>query len=299
MGVDKYGRGHLAAFMTVMIWGTTFVSTKVLLEVFEPVEILFFRFAIGYAALWIVSRKCLKIVDKREEFYFAAAGLCGVTLYFLLENFALTFTLAANVGVIVSVSPCFAAVFNWLFLKGEKPGIKFLGGFATAMAGVFLISFRNGDALRLNPAGDVLALLSAVVWAVYATLTKKISSFGYGTVLSTRRTFFYGLLFMIPVILMFPIGVDLEQFMELKYIGNILFLGLGASALCFVTWNYAVKILGSVKTSVYIYMVPVITVMVSMPVLKERLTWLSFCGILMVLTGLGISEGKWNFGKRR
>ena len=88
--MNKTLHGHIAAFLTILIWGTTFISTKVLLRTFEPVEILFIRFMIGYFALWCVCPRRLKISHKRQEWYFAAAGLCGVTLYYLFENIALT-----------------------------------------------------------------------------------------------------------------------------------------------------------------------------------------------------------------
>ena len=78
--------GHAAAILTVLIWGTTFISTKVLLAEFQPVELLFFRFVLGYLALWAACPRRLKLTRRRQELYFAAAGLCGVTLYFLLEN---------------------------------------------------------------------------------------------------------------------------------------------------------------------------------------------------------------------
>ena len=104
--------GHLAAAVTIFIWGTTFISTKVLLVSFTPLEILFFRFFIGYAALWIAAPRLLHTGDRKAELLFAAAGLCGVTLYFLMENFALTLTQAANVSIIISVAPFFTSLFD-------------------------------------------------------------------------------------------------------------------------------------------------------------------------------------------
>src|SRR5699024_2604346 len=126
-------------------------------------------------------------------------------------------------------------------------------------AGIVLISL-NGSALQLNPVGDLLALLAAVLWACYSILTKKIAGVGFRTILTTRRVFCYGILFMVPALFLFGFRLDLGRFANPAYLLNILFLGLGASALCFVTWNAAVKLLGAVKTSVYIYLVPVITV---------------------------------------
>lgn len=199
MGSRK-SAGHLAALFTIIIWGTTFISTKILLTDFRPVEILFFRFVMGFAALFLVCPHRLKTVSRRQEMTFVLAGLCGICLYYLLENIALTYTMASNVGVIISVAPFFTAILSHLFMKSEeKLRANFFIGFVVAMAGAWLISF-NGSKLELNPMGDILAVLAAFVWACYSLLTRKISSFGYPVVLTTRRTFFYGILFMVPVL---------------------------------------------------------------------------------------------------
>lgn len=289
--------GHLAALFTIMIWGTTFISTKVLLADFNPVEILFFRFIMGFAALLLVCPRRMKEVSRRQEFTFMLAGLCGICMYYLLENIALTYTLASNVGVIISVAPFFTAMLSRLFLKKDgRLRANFYIGFAAAMAGVVLISF-NGSKMELNPAGDVLAFFAAFVWACYSILTRKISSYGYPVVLTTRRTFFYGILFMLPALFLFDFRIGAARFVDGRNLCNLLYLGLGASALCFVTWNLAVKALGAVKTSVYIYMVPVITVVMSALALKEPVTRCSIVGTVLAVAGLFLSEygGKTKF----
>lgn len=289
---NKVLAGHLAAFITILIWGTTFVSTKVLLDSFSPIEILLIRFLTGYLILWLVYPHKLTLTDKKQEWYFAAAGLCGITLYYLFENIALTFSKASNVGVIVSVSPFFTAVFHHLFFHGKRPGFRFLGSFFIAMAGICLISFQSRTAVEFNPLGDILAFAAAIIWACYSVLTKKISVFGYKTIQVTRHTFFYGLIFMLPSLFLSDFQVNIAEFTDLKNLLNFLFLGIGASALCFVTWNFAVSLLGSVKTSVYIYLVPVITAVFSAFFLQEKITACTICGILLVLFGLVLSEGK-------
>ncbi len=260
--------GHPAALLTIIIWGTTFISTKVLLTDFRPVEILFFRFVMGFAALFLVCPHRMKGVGRRQELTFVLAGLCGICLYYLLENIALTYTMASNVGVIISVAPFFTAILSRLFLKSEgKLRANFFIGFVVAMAGV-----------------------AAFVWACYSILTRKISSFGCPVILTTRRTFFYGILFMVPALFLFDFKMGLERFADMTHLLNILYLGLGASALCFVTWNLAVKVLGAVRTSVYIYMVPIITVVTSVLVLNEPVTWVSVMGTVLAVAGLFLSE---------
>lgn len=281
--------GHLLALLTIVIWGTTFISTKILLVDFRPVEILFIRFVMGLAVLLAVYPHRLKGTTRRQEVTFAAAGLCGICLYYLLENIALTYTMASNVGVIISVAPFFTAIFSKLFLREkEKLRANFFLGFLVAMTGIFFISF-NGAKLELNPMGDFLALAAAIVWACYSILTRKISEFGYNTIVTTRRMFLYGILFMLPALaLNFEPGRT--RFTNPIYLLNLIYLGVGASALCFVTWNFAVKVLGVIKVSVYIYMVPVITIITSVFILKEPVTWISAVGTVLAVAGLFLSE---------
>ncbi len=289
---SKHTLGHLSALITIVIWGTTFISTKILLVDFQPVEILFFRFVLGFLALLLVYPKRLKGTTLKQELTFAAAGLSGICLYYLLENIALTYTMASNVGVIISIAPFFTAILSQFFMKTEeKLKNNFFVGFAVAMAGICFISF-NGSELKLNPTGDILSVIAALTWAIYSLLTKKISGFGYHTVQATRRTFTYGIIFMIPALFLFDFRWDFSRLANKEYLFNLIFLGLGASAFCFVTWNYAVKILGAIKTSVYIYIVPVITVLASAIILHENITPMAAGGTALTLAGLFLSKSK-------
>ena len=269
MEASRKSGGHIAAIVTIIIWGTTFISTKILLRTFTPIEILFFRFIIGFITLILVYPHKLRVKEKKHEIYFMLAGLSGVTLYFLFENIALTYTLASNVGVIISIAPFFTAIMAHYFINGENLKKNFCIGFISAISGILLISFNGSSVLKLNPLGDILAVSASVLWAVYSILTKKIGTFGYNTIQTTRRIFFYGLLFMIPALFFFDFNINLSYFINPTVLLNIGYLGFGASALCFVTWNFSVKVLGAVKTSVYIYLVPVITVITSVIVLRR------------------------------
>lgn len=283
--------GYLSALFTIIIWGTTFISTKILLTDFTPVEILLFRFVLGTLALLIVCPRRLKGTTRKQELSFAAAGLCGICLYYLLENIALTYTTASNVGLIISAAPFFTAILTYFFTKEEKPRVNFFIGFAAAVSGIFLIVL-SGAELKLNLFGDLLALLAALIWACYCILTKKIGSYGYNNILVTRRVFIYGIIFMIPALFVFDFDLQINRFAHPAYLFNFIYLGLGASAACFVTWNYAVKALGAVKTSVFIYMVPIVTTAASVIILHEKVSVCSGIGIILTLAGSFLSEIK-------
>lgn len=223
-------KGHAAALTSVIIWGTTFISSKIVLEYLSPIELLIYRFAVGLCVLslmdshkLVLNRKLQKcppcgiddgrrrqyrgLKRKKDEWYFILAGLSGVTLYYLLENISLTRTTASNAGVIVSAAPFFTALAAWMMRKEKCISIRFLSGFVIALSGIAMISFQ----------------------------------------------------------------------------------GSSASAMCFVLWNYAVDRLGVITSGVYIYLTPVVTVALSIPVLHETFTWYSGAGMLLTIAGLIIS----------
>lgn len=289
--MDRRTLGHLAALFTILNWGTTFIATKILLRAFTPAEILVFRFMLGVAVLYIACPRLLRVEGWQRELCFVAAGLTGGCLYYLMENIALTYTTAANAGVIVASAPLFTALFAWKAGTGEgRPTKRFFLGFVTAMAGICLISFPSGTELSLNWRGDLLCVGAAAVWGIYSLLVRHISSFGYNVLQTTRRTFIYGLLFMIPAAMNMDFQWDLARLADPAYLGTFLYLGIGACALCFVTWSVAVDRLGPVKTSVYLYLSPVITLICSVLVLQEPLTAASFAGAALTLLGLIISQ---------
>ncbi len=286
--------GHLAAFFTISVWGITFISTKVLLVPFTPVEIMFYRLILGVLALFIVSppRLAWGRLDRRalrEEWKMMAAGLCGVTLFFLFQNIALSYTLAANVSVLTSVAPLFTALVCRAVLN-EKLKANFFFGFTAAMLGIVLIAFNGRVILKLSPLGDLLSVLAALMWAFYSVLIKKISVQQSALLAVTRKVLFYGLLLLLPVLPLFEFRLGLERLTELPNLLHLLFLGVVASALCYVTWNTAVHLLGPVQTSVYIYMVPVVTIVASVLVLHETITLVAGIGTALILAGMAFSE---------
>ena len=290
MDKDNQIVGHILALFTSFIWGTTFISTKFLLKEFHPVEILFIRFVLAIVILWIICSKEKKATTKKQEIILALAGLTGICLYYLLENTALTYTLAANVGVIGCVSPLFTAIIVYLFYKDrEKINANFLLGFVLSIIGISFIMF-NGMSIHLNPLGDALAIIAALTWSVYSILIKKLTNYGFSIFYITQKTFLYGILFMIPFLIFSDCHLGLTRFLNPVNVVNLLFLGCCASAICFASWSKAIKILGTIKSSAYIYLIPFITIVAATLILKEPVTTFLMLGTFLTLGGLVISE---------
>lgn len=295
--------GLFLAALSIFIWGITFVNTKYLLKDFSSLEILFFRFLMAYVGLWIMRPKFKKIAA-RDNIYFALAGLSGVVLYQLSENIAIHFTNASNVSVIVSICPLFTAIVSQIFLKERHLSVWFVAGFFVAIFGVSLVCF-NGSALSFNPKGDLLALFSAVCWGFYSMFISILNKKNYDKVCSTRRIFFFAVLIMIPLVVFGGTNVaaanvrfDLDKsvnaarFSKLLNWVNIIFLGVFASGLCFTTWSKACDIIGTVKVSCGLYLIPIVTVIFAFFALGERLTLLGAAGTAITIVGLFLSEKK-------
>ena len=282
--------GHLLTLITMLIWGTTFASTKILLRDFSPVAILFYRFLIAFVLLSVLFPRTARARrNLKEELLFGALGLTGITLYFLTENIALQYTLAANVGLLIAAAPILTAVVAHCFTPDEKLSANLLLGFGIAISGVALVIFNGKIVMKLNPAGDILALAAALLWAVYSVLLKKVSR-DHHPIFVVKRTFFYGLLTIVPCLFIFKTDLRPGHAVAAPLLFNILFLGVFASALCFVMWNQAVKWIGVVKAGNYIYLVPLITMVTSLLVIHEKVNGLMVWGGFLILGGVYISE---------
>lgn len=280
--------GHSLALLSVGIWSSLYVSVKILLESFNPLELLFLQSILGYGFLWIAKPRVLKIPIKSEVF-FALCGLFGITIYNLFLNLAMERTLASNVSVIIATAPLFAGIFSFCF-KLEKPYLNFFLGFVVAIIGVYLLCV-NG-ALQINLLGDILAFLSAAGWGAYAVLVAKVMDLKFDILLTTRRILFWGIIFMMPSFLWLDFAPNLNALKEPKIALNLFFVALFASMLCFVAWNKATNLIGIVKTNIYVYLTPVFTIIASIVILGERLGIISFIGVCLVLIGVLVAEYK-------
>lgn len=181
---------HLMAIITVAIWGTTFVSTKILIQHgLSPSDIFFYRFTMAYLCMWCISYKKLFANRVKDELLLLLAGLCGGTIYFITENTALGITLASNVSLIVCTSPVLTTLLSYLFRRKEPFTRHLVYGSIMALIGVGLVVFNGSFILKINPLGDILSLTAALMWAFYCLILKQLDNH-YSIVFITRKVFF-------------------------------------------------------------------------------------------------------------
>lgn len=282
---------HLVAFATVAIWGSTFVSTKVLmLNGLSPAQIFTLRFLIAYVMMLAVYHSRLWADSWRDELKMILLGISGGSLYFLSENEAMNFTSTTNTSLIVCSCPLFATLLVRLVYRSTtRISMMQLGGSLLAFAGMVIVVLNGRFVLHLSPLGDALAFTACLSWSVYSLLMKWVSA-KYGAAFITRKVFFYGVLTILPYYIFFPTLPTAAVLTKPVVVGNLAFLGCLASMICFLTWNWCISKLGAVKATNWVYFNPITTMIFASWVLGEKITPYFLAGATCILLGMFVAD---------
>jgi len=223
----KEWMGHVGAMLVVAVWGTTFVSSKLLIGYgLTPADIFFYRFLLAYVCMVAVSHRRMWSGSVRDELSLMGLGIMGGSLYFLTENMALVYSTSANVSILVSTTPIVTALVVSVFYKSERMTRRQALGSLCAFVGVVLVVLNGQLYLHLNLRGDLLALCASCTWACYSLLMRRVM-LRYGAVFLTRKVFGYGVLTILPwFLLVHPLCTDTAILMHTPVLSNLLFLGL-------------------------------------------------------------------------
>lgn len=283
---------HLVAFITVAIWGTTFVSTKVLmLHGLSPAQIFTLRFFMAYVLMLCFNHRRLFASSWRDEGRMMQLGITGGSIYFLSENEAMNFTTATNTSLIVCSCPLFATLLVRLVYRSSHIHVVQLMGSLLAFVGMVIVVLNGRFVLHLSPVGDALAFTACMCWAVYSLLMKSMSD-KYSAAFITRKVFFYGVLTILPYYAVVPGLPSPEVLTHPVVLANLLFLGCLASMVCFLTWNWCISKLGAVKATNWVYFNPISTMIFASWVLGEKITPYFLAGAACILIGMYTADRK-------
>lgn len=289
--------GHIAALITVVCWGCSFIASKVLMEgaSMTPVEVYVYRFTIAYLMMLAFTFREFRSKSWKDEMQMALCGICSGTLYFLMENYALKYTTTGNVSLLSSISPIFTAILLSVIYKTRMKHGEIIGS-VVAFIGVALVimseSISKGLGMEIHPIGDILALSCAVSWAVYSIAIKRLIPI-YNTLFLTRKLFFYGLLTSIPLLLIQDEPLHLDVLFDLSrptYLLNLLFLAVMCSSMAYLLWNESMKLIGPLATNNYMYLQPPVTMVAGWMLLGETIYPFGYVGCALVLLGLILAD---------
>lgn len=283
---------HILAILTSAIWGTTFISSKLLLqEGLSPAAIMILRFVLAYVLMLPFVRGKWFCRSVKDELLMVLLGISGGSLYFLLENTALLYTQASNVAIIIAATPLLTMLTVNLLDRGKGASKRLYGYSLMSLAGVALVILNGNFVLKLNPIGDLLTFGAVVTWVIYSIIIAKVQE-RYSSWMITRKIFFYGVVTLLPYFLVEPWDVTWEMMSRPMVWGNIAYLGVLASLGCYMTWNIVIKRLGAVDATNYLYINPIVAMITANLLLGERITPLAIAGTVLILVGVYLAERK-------
>lgn len=281
---------HVAAFAMILVWGISFLNTRVLLDAgLTPTEIFVARFTIAYLSLLVICRFKVRYTGWRDELLFVVCGVAGGSAYFIAENTALELTLISDVAVLVSTAPLTTALMGAIFYRDERITWLSCLGMIIAFVGSVMLALKNGFVWGDSISGDLLALLAAFVWAFYSMALKKLNR-TYTTLFITRKLFFYGILSALPLLAMEESHIDWQTLQKPEVWGNLLYLGLICSMAAYFIWGITVKRIGAVRASNYFYLSPIISMIAAAIWFGERSNAIAYIGCVLILVGVIMAE---------
>jgi drug/metabolite transporter (DMT)-like permease len=275
-----------ALLMTTVIWGTTFVATKLALAEMAPFTLALARFLLGSLVLlplaWAEHRRSGLDLAWHS---LALAGLLGGFLYFALQNLALVYTTASKASLITAAVPAFTGLMSSAMLR-EKMGFGRLFGITASIVGVGVIIASGQGALSEGgeTGGDLLMIGSALAWAAYTVHAKAMES-RVGPSVAAAASVGFGAIFMIPLA-GYEAAIRLPSMPTTAALLAVVYLGLVASAVPFLLWNYALAKVDASEASVYVNLVPVVTVVSAALMLGETVEPTQLLGGALVLGGV-------------
>ena len=232
-----------------------------------------------------ISHKRLFANSLADELTLMGLGMMGGSIYFLVENMALLHSTSSNVSILVSTTPLVTAMLLAIFYKSERMSARQIFGSVIAFIGVVLVVLNGQFILHLNPLGDALALGASFTWGFYSLFMRRIMG-RYSADFITRKVFFYGLVTIMPYFaFVHPLDIDLLTSGDMTVWGILLFLGFVASTGGYLLWNWVMRNLGAMKSTNYIYLQPLISMLAGYVILRERITFMAIAGAVILITG--------------
>ena len=281
---------YIEVLFAVIVWGASFIATKVGVKEVTPITVVWLRFGMGVFILGIAvaARKEFALPAKNEWGYFALLGFLGITWHQWLQSTGLQTSQASTTAWIVATTPIFMALLGWLILKEKLNWIQ-VSGIALAALGVLLV-VSNGAVSSIFTGnfgaapGDYLILISALNWAIFSALSRR----GLQKHPAARMMFYVmGFGWLFSSILFFGGG----NWGEIAKLGSdgwigVIFLGIFCSGLAYIAWYDALQAIAASQVGAFLYLEPLVAVIVAAAILAEPITWVSIIGGAVILFGV-------------
>lgn len=276
--------------LAMIFWSVSFIWTRIAIESFQPVTLITLRLIIASLLLLTISFLSGKLQKiRRSDFkWFFLLAFFEPYLYYIGETYGLTRVDSTLASVIVSTIPLFAPVLAFVLLR-EKIGWMNVFGILVSLAGVFLVIYEPAGGFGADPLGVSLLFLAVFSAIIYTTVLRKIPAH-YSTLNIILYQSAIALIYFVPTFFVTDFSTITEINVTTEAITSLLMLSVFASVIAFVLFAGVVREIGVARTNVFVNLIPVFTAIFAWWVLDESLTWLKITGIVIVVSGLFVSQ---------
>lgn len=280
---------YLEALFAVVVWGASFIATKIAVGQISPISVVWIRFAIGIPILFaaVLMRKQFAFPKGIEWLYFTLLGFLGIAFHQWLQSNGLQTSEATTTAWIVATTPAFLSILGWLVLK-EKLTLIQTSGIILAMVGVIVVvskgDFTSLSIGKFGAPGDVLILISSVNWAVFSILSRR----GLKDHPSTRMTFW---VMTIGWLITSAAFIGQGRYTEIPQLDargwwSLIYLGIFTTGLAYIAWFDVLSQLPAAQSGAFLFLEPPSSMIVAAVVLNEQVTIASIIGGAVILVGV-------------
>jgi drug/metabolite transporter (DMT)-like permease len=274
------------------VWAGSFIVVDIVTKEMDPIDLGFLRFLVATPLMILIAvvRKKPLLLPKKELPWLVVLGLTGVTLLYLFQFLGIHYTNAPTASVLINTNVIFIAILSGLFLH-ETLTRKRAAGIVLSFIGVFVIMFSDISKQELTFdnlffIGGILMLLSALCWALYSFVGKRLLK-TYDEFVITTYAFGFGTLFYIPFVVL-HLGPVLQQTSLNGWLA-VLYLALTCSIFGYLGWYYALKHIDASKAAVFLNFIPLFTILMSF-FLGTSLTWFFLLGAALIIYGVYLTQ---------
>jgi drug/metabolite transporter (DMT)-like permease len=287
MPVATHTRSILLLLLTMVVWGSTFVVTKELIQFWPPYTLAFVRVAIGSLVLLPMALARHRRDARLPWPTILFMGLIGVALYYITFNVAMVYTSASQGALVQSSIPAMTALVAVVWLRERASLLRWLG-IALSVSGVMIVFSGNtagGSSSALL--GNLLMFASVVCWALYTSLAKRVAAFD--SLVITVCVMGSGALMLLPLATYEVATAGLQPLPWLGWAG-VLYLGGVASGLAYLLYNASLRHLDASEVGVYTNLIPVVGVFTGVILLGEPLSMRAIAGGVVVMLGVWVTS---------
>ncbi len=296
---SKHTGTYFFLTFSMICWGLSFIWYKQALTFFMPVSLVLLRLLISIPILLTLSSalKKLQKIRKKDFKFFLALAFFEPFLYFMSESYGMQYVSTTVAAVIISTIPLFNSLATFIFLR-EKLSANNYFGMVISFGGVLAVIYSDIDSFSATGLGIALIFISVFAAIAYGLIVNKIAA-NYSTLTIVSIQNIIASIFFIPVFIAF----DLKEFnfseLTIDKLLPVLYMSVFASTIAYVGFIKGLRTLGVAKATVFTNFVPVFTAIFAFLILKEPVSFIKACGIILVISGLILSQSSKQLLKKK